>query len=438
MITAILWCAMGAPQAEAPPASSPLEFRYLVKDITFATPVGPSDSTQNPGNLLGLPSFQLENEIRADFFLDYKALRLLAKPRMSFFWQRWTEGFRSGESDFDTDFFVNEFRAIVTPDDKIFFSYGRENLQWGPSFFLSPSNPFHLDNGQRNPKREVAGTDYAKATWIPNQTWTVSAIANLFEGDELGRETGRGLRSEFERTYALKLDYTGFRKYGSVIASYREPGEDEEGEGLRIGGFSGWSVSEAFLLHVEASGTVQNGKLYPTTAPSSPFGRVMAPSKVDTGGFGGIVLGGGSYTFDVGPTVVVEYIFNSQGYSDDEAEDYLGLRRSASEGLSEPFPISTDAITTLTQTLATGLRLQRQNYLMLQYQQPQIRGLLDLVFRYSIGLDDQSSQLISVAQYGIGDRVQVFLVGSQNLGSIDGEARSIVDYAYSFGVEVAF
>jgi hypothetical protein len=93
---------------------------------------------------------------------------------------------------------------------------------------------------------------------------------------------------------------------------------------------------------------------------------------------------------------------------------------------------------TLRDTLAPGTRLLRQNYLMLQYQQPQIRNQLDLVFRYTLGVDDQSSQLISVVQYGLGDRVLVFVVGAQNFGSIDAEARTLVDYAYSFGLEVTF
>jgi hypothetical protein len=248
----------------------------------------------------------------------------------------------------------------------------------------------------------------------------------------------RGRARDFERTYAFKLDYTSFRKYFSAIASYRESPDGGQGEGFRIGGFGGFTVTDALLLHFEASGAVRNDNLYPTAEPASPFGQIMAQSKIDTGGFGGMILGGGSYTFEAGPTLVMEYLYNSQGYSGDESDDFLTLRRSASEGLAQPPPVSGIAAMTLSDTLSTGLRFQRRNYLMLQYQQPQIRGVLDLVFRYTLGLDDQSSQLIPVVQYGLSNHLQVFLVGTQNFGSLDGEARTLVDYAYSFGLEIAF
>jgi hypothetical protein len=434
LVACLAASAVSSPGAEPAPA----EFRYLLKNFTFATPYQPSGSTQNPNNLLEIPSFQLENETRFDAFLDYRALRLSAKPRLNLLWERWSEGSLSGQSDEDVDFFVNEFGATITPDERLFVSYGRENLQWGPSSLISPSNPFFVDNGQRNPKREVAGSDFAKLIWVPNATWTWSVIANLFEGRPLGRDRARLAGLEFERTYALKVDYTAYRKFFSVIGSYREPGEHEEGEGLRLGGYMGWTASDALLLHAEASGAMRNDSLYPVAREASPLGGTMSPVKVDDGGWWALVLAGGSYTFDFGPTLVFEYLFNREGYSAVEADDYYRLRRSAAEGLSKPLPVSGPAAVTLGATLAPGTRLLRQNYLMLQYQQPQIRNQLDLVFRYTLGVDDRSSQLISVVQYGLGDRVQVFLVGAQNFGSIDAEARILIDYAYSFGLEVTF
>jgi hypothetical protein len=434
LVACLAACATASTGAE--PAHP--EFRHLLKNFTFATPYQPSQSTQNPNNVFEIPSFQLENETRLDAFLDYRALRLSAKPRLNLLWERWSEGSLAGQSGSDVDFFVNEFGATVTPDERLFISYGRENLQWGPSSLISPSNPFFVDNGQRNPKREVAGSDFAKIVWVPNQTWTWSVIANLFEGRPLGRDRARTLGLEFERTYALKVDYTGYRKFFSVIGSYREAGEHLEGEGLRIGGYLGWTASDALLLHAEASGAMRNDSLYPEAREAVPLGAAMSPIKIDDGGYWALVLAGGSYTFDFGPTLVFEYLFNREGYSSVEAADYYRLRRSAADGLSRPLPIAGASAMTLRDTLAPGTRLLRQNYFMLQYQQPQIRNQLDLVFRYTLGVDDQSSQLISVVQYGLGDRVLVFVVGAQNFGSIDAEARTLVDYAYSFGLEVTF
>jgi hypothetical protein len=44
----------------------------------------------------------------------------------------------------------------------LYLSYGRENLQWGPSYLFSPSNPFFHDNGRSNPKKEIPGMDFAR------------------------------------------------------------------------------------------------------------------------------------------------------------------------------------------------------------------------------------------------------------------------------------
>jgi hypothetical protein len=225
--------------------------------------------------------------------------------------------------------------------------------------------------------------DFARFLWIPNSSWTASFIANTDEGRQ------EFILDDFEPTYALKLDYTTYRKYFSVIASYKE--EDR----FQLGAFAKWTASDALMLYGEASATQGTSALYP-------------------------------------------YVFNSAGYDEHEAELYYKLRNVASQFFYYPDPrVAQLTRLVLAKTLDTRLRLLRKNYLMLQYRQSQIWDILSLVFRYIYNIDDDSSQFTPIVEYDVGDHTQLFLIGNQNFGSKDTEFRSIADYGWmlknSFG-----
>ena len=165
----------------------------------------------------------------------------------------------------------------------------------------------------------------------------------------------------------------------------------------------------------------------------------MIPVKEDESSLEGLLLIGGSYTLEAGSSLTLEYVFNSAGYDEDEAELYYKLRNIASQFFYYPDPRAEQiAQLVLAQTIDTRLRLLRKNYLMLQYQHPQIRDVLNLVFRYTYNIDDDSSQFIPVVEYYVGDHIQLFLIGNQNFGSKDAEFRSIADYGWMLGLEYTF
>jgi hypothetical protein len=62
---------------------------------------------------------------------------------------------------------------------------------------------------------------------------------------------------------------------------------------------------------------------------------------------------------------------------------------------------------------------------------------IGFVLRYTLNLDDYSSQLVPMVQYDLGDRWQVFVVAFHNFGSRDSEFMSLADYAYQFGAELS-
>ena len=401
-------------------------FDYSLRILASGTSQDPASSSQNPDNdFFQIPQYLADVELRPDFYLNYNRLDLSVKPRFRLEWMQWEEGDREGDTDWDDDCFVNEWLARIRMTQNLFVSYGRENLQWGPSYLFSPSNPFFRDNGRSNPKREVPGMDFARLVWLPAMSWTLSVIANL----DKGRQEFQFI--EFEKTYALKLDYTGQEAYVSMILSHKEPDRN------RLGTFGGWTATDALLLYGE--GTISKGTdaLYPEKA-DYPFGASMEEIDDKASSLEGIVLVGGSYTLEMGPTLTIEYIYNGPGYSNRQDRDYYRLRNDASDAFDLTGPISDLSRLTLSQTADPGLRFLRQNYVMFQYSHNDIKDVLNLTFRWTRNLDDGSSQFISIVEYFFGEHTQLFSIGAVNSGAGDTEFGSILDYQWMLGLEYTF
>ena len=401
-------------------------FEYSVRILASGTCQDPANSSQNPDNdFFQIPRYLADLELRPDFYLNFRLLELSAKPRVNLEWRAWEEGDREGETDWDDEFFVNEWLARIRVTESLFISYGRENLQWGPSYLFSPSNPFFRDNGRRNPKREVPGMGFARLVWLPGLSWTISLIANLDEGRQ------EFLFFEFEKTYALKLDYAGQEAYAGLILSRKEHDRD------RLGAFGGWTATDALLLYGE--GTIAKGTdaLYPEKA-NNPFGASMEAIDDEGSSLKGIVLIGGSYTLEMGPTLTMEYVYNSPGYSDGDAMDYYSLRKNASDAFDLIGPIGDLSKLTLSQTADPGLRFLRRNYVMFQYNHNDIRDVLNLTFRWTQNIDDGSGQFISIVEYFVGEHTQLFSIGTVNSGAGDTEFGSIVNYQWMIGLEYTF
>jgi hypothetical protein len=349
-------------------------FSSRITLLGFGITQQPVDSRLNPNNTLEIPRYQAELDLRPDFYLNYRQLELNVKPRLDLRWQRWEDGVRQGDSGAKTEGFVQEWLARYRLSDQFFVSYGRENLQWGPSNLLSPSNPFNRENGQNNPRLEVPGLDYGRVVWVPSSTWTASFIANT----DRGREE---LIRDFKKTYALKLDYTVERKYFSLIPSYREDGEP------RLGFFGGWTVSDALLLHTEGS----------------------VPDRIGDAA----ILVGGAYTLEWGPTIAGEFFHDGHGCT------LKSIALCVARGFGTEQPADT---------------LIRQNYLLVQYSHSRIRDIINLTLRWIRDLDDDSNRIISIFEYELDNRTQLFVIGNLDRGNKDAEFGSLVKYSLMAGV----
>ncbi len=413
---------------------------YLTADlrlIGFGLSEQPVDSTQNPSNnFLKLPRYVGDAEARPDLRLTAGPLELGAKPRMRFDESVWEDGNLSGHTHGESDFYVNEYIGRLKVREGLFVSYGRENLQWGPSFLFSPSNPYFQDNGRRNPYIEVPGMDFGRVVWVAGPSLTFSFIANTSEG--LNKTTGPGafLSSvpppPFEQTYSFKADYTGRDKYASLILSDREDGESI------LGFYGGWTVADAILLYTEGSVSQGSSGLYPQEDRFSPFGASMATVHEHDSAFYPVLLMGGAYTLESKGTFTLEYAYYSPGYGSADAETYYALRRRAAGAFVTGSMLSGLAQQTLGQTATTDLRFLRKNYALFQYSQPSIRNTIDLTFRWTQNIDDGSGQFTAVASYQLGKHVELFSVVTAAAGGKNTEFGSIMSYQVMAGLQYTF
>jgi hypothetical protein len=385
-------CRAGEPPplpAGEPPATLADELRAgffsRINVFGFALYQQPADTFVNLINILSLPRTQEELDVRPDFNLKWRQFEIDLKPRF-----QWSQR-RTVYADllqFDTHqdrAYLNEGSVRYRLNDRLVLSYGRENLQWGPSALLSPSNPFNASNGRNNPNLELPGLDYARAVYVASPTLTISLIAN----------TGRGRLdpvNRYRKAAAAKVDYTGDGYFYSLVVSHAQ------GEGNRIGGFAGWDVTDAFSVHAEGS------------AGDNPEG-------IFANKHGTAMLAGATYTFERGATLSAEYFRRDDGCTGLPVQICLVARGALVDPVRP---------------------LVRSRYAMLQYADTKVWGKLNLAVRMVRNLDDQSSQLLANIEFELGDHWQLYAVPTLYRGSRGSEFGSLLHKSLFVGASYTF
>ena len=346
------------------------------RNLTYGLVQKPVNSAINPDNLWKVPRYILASNFRPDFAFRTPRLNLQLKPRFDFTWERCEDGICDGQEDNEQEHYVNEWLVRIEPIDSLFFSYGREDLQWGPSLLLSPSNPFYTHNGRSNPKMEVPGADYGRIVWAPNINWTGSFIVNTDKGRQEEID-------DFDPAYAVKIDYTADRGHFSLI--FARQGEVTDSH---IGFFGSWNVNDAVVAYTEES---------------------LREDEIEA-------LVGGSWTFSNGSILAVEYFHNGSGNSNDDLLDIL-----VSEEGPDP-----------------RLMLLRKNYLLLQYYYRDMFDRWNVLLRGTSDLDDQSAALLGLVEYNLGANVQLFATGTLFFGGDTDEFGCLLDYRATMGLEFFF
>lgn len=415
-----LVCAGARAQTEAPSAGVALGnelregFYSRINVLAFGVYSDLNDN-QRFFNYLGFSRSQAEIDFRPDFSLTFRRFDFGLKPRLLYARNRIDARF--GETEGRTENrhqgYINEAYMRFRASDNLTAIVSRENLQWGPAALLSASNPFNPNNGKGNPNVELPGLDYVRLVAVPSPAWTVSLISNhsagrLGKDDQLwpsvwtvfpgipslvprvGIDYSVLLREPFQKTHAVKVDYTGDGYYGSLIASHRQRGAN------RLGFFGGWNASEALLLYAEGSVEREQAEQRGQGDPKR-------------------LLAGGAYTLESGQTLSAEYFHNSSGCT------------------IEPVLVCAAPPRT-----SPRLPLFRRRYALLQYVDTKLLGSVNLVLRVIRNIDDRSTLSTVNVEWEVGQHVQLYLVPTLASGHDGAEFPNLPKRSVFFGLSYTF
>lgn len=402
-------------------------FSYNLKALVVGDMQVPGHSTQNPDNaFLDLYRYSTELDLRPDFFLDLPDVSALFKPRAIASYQWWEDGVPKGKNQSSDRAFVNEWRVQAKASSTLFVSFGKEKLLWGPSFIASPSNILFKDTEKINPKIEVEGKYLAKVIYVPNNAITVNLISEM---EKENNDLGESLKP----LQALKIDYLTGNSLISLIGYYRQD------DRFHLGSYGQWTASDAVLLYYDGILSKGTDALYPVIDSSNPLGGAFAKRYDDSGRFFPTVSAGGSYTFLSGSTFSMEFLYNGQGYDNSEANAYYMIRQNAHDHFFDTTPLSGLSQMTLNETLNNELPFLRRYYLMGQYQVREIKNVLDVIVRYTHGIEEHAGQASSIIEWQLSNRIQLFNINTIAVGSgKNREFNSLLASSYMAGIEVHF
>ena len=394
------------------------------KFYTLGEVTQPADSSCNPDNRFAKISDQhIRAVLKADFYENSDKWQLSARPRVKLSWDKASF---SGQNEETVGATVEmmEFGIRYMLSETVFARYGWENLQWGPGFLFSPSNPFFTDNGKKDLIQDFEGKGIAKLVWVKDFNWSFSLICNTDKGavDE----------SDFEKTCGVKFDYAGDQGYGSAVISYKDVG------GAGLGFYGGITATDALIIYGEAGFEQGNNAWYPQRMEDLSFEWEMVQAKTDSHKIFSTLLLGASYTFESGNTVTLEYLYYGKGYNDRDASNFKHLINKAQQLFISGSAFTGYGEKLLSQIASNGRDFLRQNYLMVQYLNDEILPDTDLCSRITYCIDDQAARLYSSLNYNFSNNIELKAAAIINTGGSHESFAGFMDYQIQAALEYSY
>ncbi|MCP4265018.1 MAG: hypothetical protein GY777_05490 [Candidatus Brocadiaceae bacterium] len=403
---------------------------YSVKSLLFQNFISTSDSSQNPDNAFLLQQrYSTELHVRPNVYFTFPFLTGMFKPRLISYYRRWEDGPLKDENKTHTKAFINEFMVQAELNPTLFMSYSKERLLWGPSFLSSPSNPFYLGDERRNPKNELVGKYFFKINYLPTDMLSLTWISLLDYSKDNGNQV-----PNFSPIHAIKTDIVGESYMISLIGSRKK----EDDHRLQLGSYGQWTVSDSVLLYYDGKIMSGTDNLFPDADNNHPLKGELKMKYEDSDKIFTNFVVGGSYTTKAGATLSLEYLYNNLGYNDSQMDDYLEIRKSSADHFIDNSPLSGLATKNLRESITTGNQFIKRHYLMFQYQRRQIKDVFDLILRYTSDLQDGSGLLVTIAELGISDNLQLFNINNIGFGSLEDEFKSTFKASIVLGLEFTF
>jgi hypothetical protein len=369
-----------------------------------------------------LGSLQYRGRFTAQWEPEGTASNLQAHwaPRALFFLALpgWREDVAPDEG-IDWEFMSQTARLRINIGDAWQIQGGRYRLDFGPSTFVAPSNPFVIGTGRINPKVEQRPRDFLQSSYS-GADYSLTAIANLGQGEDTDYQDPF---FDFKRRYALLLDLYGMAGNFSGLLSR------EESDSWRLGAFGQYNLSPSILAWSDLALELGPRIYYPQSMVAAPGWR-MTESPTDGNAYYAALLGA-SYTTFWGPTVSLEGYRNDMGFTEgewnrlDKMTRELSTRRyDASAALARG---------ELARGLNSGRALLRRNYLFAQISEADRWAQVDYNVRSILNLDDGGGQLSLLVEWNFHASWQMFVVGLAGVGERESEFMRFLPWQFMGG-----
>jgi hypothetical protein len=399
-------------------------FSAFTQSLVYASVLAPADSRFNPDNALaGIARRQADAELRLNLNAKLSACSASAKLRAQYN-RRIDADAGSGNAALPDDShatFVNEGGVRCQLGAQAAFGVGREVLQWGSSYYLSPSNPFFPETGRTNPIQELYGKDIWQLQWFPAPGLTLAAVRNYGRGHLEADPTS------FSPTSAVKLDWIGDEASAGAILSRRANGV------RRLGLYGTLPWSKAALGYVDFAAGRGNAGWF--VQPDGTF----AQSKLQDSTLYYSLLAGASYTVESGWTWTVEWLTGNEGYSASERRAYDSTGTLAAQALRRQDGSSAAAAQTLGRALAPNLPYLSRHYLFVQLLRTEWYDQGDVALRWSQPLGaGRGGNLSGSLTYYLSNHHQLFVVASHAVGGDRSDSGRLLTSSLQAGIRSTF
>ncbi len=398
---------LAAPAAaqEADAALAGFAFRGRLEWITAAAATAPRDTPVNPENtVLRLPQAFGESELRPDVRVEHPAgLAVVARPRLvvQASKARVAAAWVPEQTDATSEWL--ELYGSWRVDERLSIAYGLQNFQWGPAELMSPSNRiFHETGFARDPLYLVHGRHLGRANVSFGRDFSLVVLAEVRRSDAPAVVAGE----PFEPKAEAKLEWAAPGGRGYLGAT--------GGAGKLSRGFFGEYGQVnlgAFAVYGDAVHQAGSRAWYPVVVPGADvpaFEQAATRASLRT-----LALGGARYTFERGPDVRLEYLFDEAGWT----RSQLALASLAA--FRTPLPGTADRVA---QWLDPGFEIVGRQHLYASVRLPDLPPAKRLVVqaRYLAALEDGSGAAFVTASLDATDSVVLFASAAATHGREDG------------------
>lgn len=324
----------------------------------------------------------------------------------------------------------SELYVNFSPKPWLNFLIGKKRIIWGSGFAFNPTDLINPLKDPTDPNFQRSGQWVARIE-LPFEKFT---ITTLFAPQVLYQTSGipyavmkypdyptaDGVKppdDSFHYLVAARLYMLLFSTDINLFYFFSNKYNDAFENASRFGGsFSRYFFTD-YELHVEALFQIGSSKLYPdhlcAVSNVCNIQTALATTKLHNGSVYPRLLVGGRTQFRDESTLSAEYYYQSDGYSDQEFEDYLRLLTKAQQANLASMGMNTMPAGGASGALPNRFTFDplRRHYLILSYTKPKIRddfaisavliaGLSDLSGTFSPSVSWNAQEWLTLSLYG--------------------------------------